>query len=152
MTRPVLVSMAVVLLGISCSQTNPSPLPVPPLSGEAASVLSSVPAWVTDPPEVPEGLRGQNNCTFPFGNPTLQWDFHPDGSCWERPGPDGWTRQHQYQVHGTAVNLCGGGPGDLNLIRVCREGGAGQPAPFCLGTTTTGPNGCALCVPTAVCH
>jgi hypothetical protein len=46
-------------------------------------------AWITDPEKLPAGLMGRNNCTFAFGQATAQWDLHPDGACWERPGPDG---------------------------------------------------------------
>jgi hypothetical protein len=151
-TRLVL-GVALATFMVSCSKFRPASPSEPSGAGGSGNIDSStVPAWVTDPPLVPEGLRGQTNCTFGFGNPSLQWGFHPDNACWERPGPDGWIRQQQYRIHGTAVALCDGGPGDVYVIRVCREGGAGQPTPFCLGTKTTGPLGCSICVPAAECY
>src|SRR5688572_12702391 len=57
----------------------------------------SLPAWIANPQEIPSGLKGKNNCTFRFGPGATGgiWDYHADGACWERPGPDGWVRQHQ---------------------------------------------------------
>ena len=120
---------------------------------QGASEAPLLAAWITDPESLPVGLRGQNNCTFAFGVdiPNAQWDFHPEGGCWERPGPDGWTRQQQHHVHVPQHARCGGGAGDVSPIRVCRPGGAGQPNP-CLENPTTGPTGCAICVRSLACH
>jgi hypothetical protein len=119
-----------------------------------ATGLLEVPHWVAEPSTLPLGLEGTNNCTrFAIGNTTAQWDFHSDGACWERQGPDGWTRQQQHRVHvESSSTSCGGGPADVFVIRVCREGGAGQPTPFCAFHQQTGPLGCAICVPGVVCH
>lgn len=121
------------LLVTGCSApVSPSPAditadhPVGP-SATVNQVVGSpeLPAWIAEPAVLPAGLRGLNNCTFPFGNPTVQWDFHPDGACWEHPAPEGWTRNQQHRVHATSVPLCGGGPGDVFPIRMCRPGGPG---------------------------
>ena len=112
--------------------------------------LASVPPWVVDPLELPSGLQGRNNCLFTFPEHFEQWNVHPEGACWERPVPDGWTRQQLHQVHMDVVPACGGRPGDVSSIRICRPGGANQPSPC---PTPTGPAGCALCVPAVVsCH
>ena len=108
----------------------------------------ALPAWITHPEELPPGLMGRNNCTFLFGQ-AAQWDFHPDGACWERPGPDGWTRQQQHRVHVWQLAACGNGPGDVSPVRVCRA--PGEPNP-CHINALTGPTGCALCVRSVECH
>lgn len=79
----------------------------------------STPNWITDPEEFPAGLIGTNNCAFPIGRAGYaQWNYHEDAACWERPGPDGWTRQHMHNVHIFADSHCGGQPGDAFAIRV----------------------------------
>lgn len=108
------------------------------------------PEWVRVPEVLPEGLRGQNNCLWPFGVAAV-WDFHADAGCWERPGPDGWTRQQTHRIHVSANADCGGGAADVAPIRLCREGGAGQIAP-CAFHPSTGPQGCAICVRSVTCH
>src|SRR5262245_27256864 len=108
-----------------------------------------IPMWIASPSELPEDLRGRNNCTFAFGQSAAQWDFHPEGACWERPGPDGWTRNQQYRVHVPALAECGGGAGDVSPIRICRAPGELNP---CHINPTTGPRGCALCVLSLACH
>jgi len=108
-----------------------------------------IPAWLADPDTLPLGLRGRNNCRFSFGQSTAQWDFHPDGACWERPGPDGWTRQQQHRIHVPHLADCGGGAGDVSPIRVCRAPGEANPCPV---NPLTGPTGCALCVRAVACH
>ena len=163
MTSAVPVSVAIVLtlFVAGCSPpVSPSPTGVDAgrTVGLSAPLNQSVgppdlPAWIAEPAELPAGLRGRNNCTFPFGNATVQWDFHPDGACWEHPAQDGWTRNQQHLVHATSVPLCGGGPGDVFPIRMCRAGGPGQPGPSpACETPTTGPNGCVICVRSVVCH
>ena len=109
----------------------------------------ALPSWITEPAHFPEDLMGRNNCSFAFGQPTAQWDFHSDGACWERPGPDGWTRQQQHRIHVRQLAACGGGSGDVSPVRVCRA--PGQPNP-CLINPTTGPTGCALCIRNVACH
>lgn len=149
------LGIALVALLSSCSSSrSPSTeatdiVDLRSLPSEAA--LQLPPAWVTDPAEFPPGQIGTNNCTFAFGQIVPQWNFHPDAGCWERPGPEGWTRQQQHRIHVPHLAACGGGPGDVSPIRVCRPGGAGQPSP-CLVNLTTGPNGCAVCVKAFVCH
>ena len=118
------------------------------LTDPGASVSKSLPDWAKYPEEMPQGLRGRNNCTFPIASGS-QWNFHEDGSCWERPGPDGWTRQQQHNVHVPHLPLCGNGPADIGSIRICR--GPGQPSP-CANNPRTGPNGCAVCVPSIACY
>lgn len=143
-------------LAMSCaSPTSPGVHPTVsmPASVDYQIGPPELPAWIADPEVLPAGLQGQNNCTFPFGNTTVQWDFHPDGACWEHPAQDGWTRNQQHRVHASSVPLCGGGPGDVFPIRMCRAGGAGQPGPSsACETATTGPNGCVICVRSVVCH
>jgi hypothetical protein len=154
------------LLFIACdhigSPSNPGPVSSVAAPRSATDSLTasnaqigaerlSLPAWVNNPQDFAPGLMGRNNCTFPLGAAGAQWDFHPDGACWERPGPDGWTRQQQHRVHVPTLAICGGGSGDVSPIRVCRPGGAGQPNP-CFINAATGPNGCALCVVDFTCH
>lgn len=111
-------------------------------------IANALPAWIVYPSTLPQGRVGKNNCTFAFGQVVPQWDFHPDAGCWEYQGPDGWTRQQQQKIHVPNFPPCGGGPGDANAIRVCRDGGAGQSSPC----GDTGPNGCAVCVRNPTCH
>ena len=106
---------------------------------------ADLPEWVLNPATVPHGLQGQNNCTFAFGQ-NAQWDFHPDGACWEHSAPDGLTRQQLHNVHFPTATFCGGGPGDSSAIRVCGTPGAETVC------GKTGPNGCAVCVPQTSCH
>jgi hypothetical protein len=114
---------------------------------QATSVL---PAWVINPVTLPPGRAGKNNCTFPFPA-DYQWDLHPEGGCWERSGPGGWTRKQFQRIHIPSFASCGGGAGDATAIQVCRAGGRGQPSP-CLIDPTTGPMGCARCVVNPECH
>jgi hypothetical protein len=116
---------------------------------DGAREARELPAWITEPAEVPEGLRGTNNCAFYVPLAGAQWSFHPDGACWERPGPDGWTRQQQHNVHVPSHPECNGRPADVSPIRVCRN--PFEPNP-CHMSATTGPNGCAVCVKKVVCH
>jgi hypothetical protein len=145
--------MALAILSLACGPTD---TPLTAVEGGSVASLSEnagpplLPAWVTHPEAFPKGLEGRNNCTFAFGQTIPQWDFHPDAGCWERPGPDGWTRQQQHLLHVPQLPSCGGGAADVSPIRVCREGGAGQESP-CPGLVT-GPNGCALCVRVLACH
>lgn len=146
-----LIVSALLLACDSVPQPSNSLDPVHSLADQ--TTLVGMPRWITEPSEFPEGLKGTNNCTFALGQPGAQWDFHSDGGCWERQGPDGWTRQQQHLVHVPSIVECGGGPGDVSPIRACREGGAGQPGPCPFGPKPiTGPNGCALCVAMLVCH
>lgn len=113
--------------------------------------------WIYNPSKMPPGLIGKNNCSpdfgFAFG---ADPDFHPvdeadplQGSCWERQGHDGFVRQQLQAVHFAAAPQCGGGPGDINAIRICRVGGRGQSTPC----GPTGNAGCALCTPgPPTCH
>jgi hypothetical protein len=112
-----------------------------------------LPAWIVAPAVIPPGLEGRNNCTFALGPGATGgiWDYHAEGACWERPGPDGWFRQQQNVVHVPQHASCGGGPADVSPIRICRAGGQGQPTP-CDVNPTTGPLGCAICVRSVVCH
>ena len=157
MTYRTRLSLGIVLVALlsSCSISRPPSTPAAEIedlrSLPSEAALASPPAWVMDPAEFPPGRIGSNNCTFAFGQIVPQWNFHPDAGCWERPGPEGWTRQQQHRIHVPNFAACGGGPGDVSPIRVCRQGGAGQPSP-CLVNPTTGPNGCAVCVKAFVCH
>jgi len=117
-------------------------------------------SWVFSPFEFPLGLIGTNNCTFGFAQ-NLQWDFHPDGGCWEHTGPEGWVRQQQNNVHIPTHARCGGEPGDSTSIRICRRDDDGSPvqgypAPCGIRPTpefpTTGPNGCSVCYVRVTCH
>src|SRR5262252_5650305 len=112
------------MLAAACSHKD---LPTAP---ETTAIVQrdtiDLPSWVASPAVLPAGQVGQNNCTFPFGQDVPQWNFHPDAGCWERPGPDGWTRQQFQKIHIPNFPSCGGGPGDGTAIRVCRAGGAGQ--------------------------
>ena len=142
-------SIARVVLLASCSS------PTSPLEGvtgtEGSASLKAapegIPAWVLEPEALPAGLQGQSNCTFPAEG---QWDVHPDGGCWERPGPDQWIRQQSNRNHVDSLPRCGGGAGDVALVRVCRQGSEDEISP-CDGAPT-GPLGCALCVRVVTCH
>ena len=117
-----------------------------------SAAAKELPAWIVSPATLPPGRVGKNNCTFGFGDNVPLWDFHPDAGCWERSGPDGWTRQQNQNIHFESFpSACGGGPGDATGIRVCRAGAIGQPSP-CSLDSTTGPSGCARCVINPVCH
>ena len=145
--------LAIVALALACVDGAVQPLSTvdAALSLSRESDPLATPKWVTDPEVFPEGLKGTSNCSFPFGQSTAQWNFHSDGACWERPGPDGWTRQQQNIVHVPHHAQCGGGPADVSPIRICRAGGRDQQTP-CPNGPLTGSNGCALCVPALVCH
>jgi hypothetical protein len=112
-------------------------------------VNGAIASWILNPDTLPPGRMGKNNCTFAFGQVVPQWDFHPDAGCWERPGPEGWTRNQQYKIHVPQHDACGGGPADVSPIRVCLAPGLANPCPI---NATTGPNGCALCVRSVICH
>ena len=136
---------------MSVSQSNATPSDIRgviPPSG-ILPVNGAIPSWLLNPEELPPGRRGKNNCTFAFGQNIPQWDFHPDAGCWERPGPDGWTRQQQSKMHVPEHPDCGGGPADVAPIRVCQAPGLANPCPI---NPMTGPNGCALCVRSVTCH
>lgn len=124
--------------------------PQPAAASVATKPASGLAAWITEPAALPGGRVGKNNCTFPFPA-EYQWDAHPEGGCWERAGPGGWSRQQFQKIHIPNFASCGGGPGDATAIRVCRAGGRGQPSP-CLIDPVTGPNGCARCVINPTCH
>jgi hypothetical protein len=116
-------------------------------AGDPAGLSKPLPDWVANPAEMPIGLYGTNNCTYPFGV-AGQWDYYPDGACWERPGPDGWTRQQQHDVYVPSFAKCSNGPAALAPIRVCRRPFEASP---CAYNPNTGPNGCAICVPRFTC-
>jgi len=145
------IALTILVAGCGTSSSTASPLEVTDgaISFEAVSGPPLIPAWLTTPEELPPAFRGRNNCTFKFGQATAQWDFHPDGGCWERPGPDGWTRQQQYKIHVPQHLACGGGAGDVSPIRVCRAPGEEDPCPI---NPLTGPTGCALCVASLTCR
>ena len=146
------VALTIQLL-VACARSEAPATPVGPYAPVSTTQGLAgppvVPAWVTDPEALPPGLRGRNNCTFAFGQTIPQWDFHPDAGCWERPGPDGWTRQQQFKLHVPQLAACGGGAGDVSPVRVCREPDQTNPCPI---NPRTGPTGCALCVRNVTCH
>jgi hypothetical protein len=147
--------LVILLLGCSApvSPSASGPVAAVGAGGPLRSISLELPPWIAEPAVLPAGLQGTNNCSFPFGNTSAQWDFHPDGACWEHPAPDGWTRNQQHRVHASSVPLCGGGPGDVSPIRMCRAGGPGQPGPSpACETPQTGPNGCVICIRSVVCH
>lgn len=136
----------VVFLGACSSPT--SPLEGTGGSDRTASLKAhepGIPAWVLNPQALPAGLQGRNNCTFEEPG---RWDAHPEGGCWERPGPDGWTRHQSNAIHFDSLPRCGGGPGDVAQIRVCQSGQEFQDSPC----GETGERGCALCVRVVTCH
>jgi hypothetical protein len=153
---------------------GPSEIPSPAGSATSPAGISTEgeTEWIYNPPALPKGRIGKNNCSpeFPFGfggDP----EFHPvdandpiTSSCWQKDEThDGWARQQLHAVHIESAPLCGGGPGDIvlntdhpdaegfeHVIRVCRPGGRGQLSPC---GTSTGPGGCAVCTPVTVdCH
>jgi hypothetical protein len=136
---------------LACAEANaPADLRVVATSQtvSAAADAPLIPSWAANPEVFPAELQGTNNCTFP---PPLnvQWNFHPEGGCWERAAPDGWTRQQQHRIHVFSLTECNGGPGDVSPIRICRAPDLPNPCPI---NATTGPNGCALCVRSISCH
>jgi hypothetical protein len=137
--------------GTPSSSTQQTRVGGGPLVGGSvlAQSASGLPAWIVEPPTLPSGRVGQNNCTFAFGLVVPQWDFHPDAGCWEHAGPDGWTRQQFQKIHVPSHPACGGGPGDATAIRVCQAPGLANP---CSPDQTTGSNGCAQCVVNTECH
>ena len=145
---------AVAACTIPDTKMGPTPVRTGAIALELADVMASptgIAAWILAPPDLPAGWVGKSNCTFLFGPLNARWDFHPEGGCWEHPGPDGWTRQQFQRVHVPSFASCGGGPGDATAIRVCRTGGQGQPSP-CPIDALTGPTGCARCVVNPQCH
>jgi hypothetical protein len=163
---------ALVAFCCACGDTSIAPFApsrtVPPAPGGVSSAgslsLTQSPefgsdAWIYNPAELPPGLIGKNNCTFAFPM-TVVPNFHPQneadplrGSCWERHagqegGHDGLSREQTLALHLPAATACGGRPGDLAGIRVCRPGGRGQETPC----GPTGPNGCAACDEKMTCH
>ena len=153
------LSVAIALMALSMISCASPSAPTPAIgvdmtqSQEVLGGPPSIPAWIADPAVIPSGRKGKNNCTFPLGAGATGgiWDYHADGACWERSGSDGWVRQHQNVVHVPQHASCSGGPADVSPIRICREGGARQPNP-CDVNTTTGLLGCAVCVRSVVCH
>ena len=144
----VCASMALVVSLGACSSPT-SPLEGITLSeGSSSLKAGAIPAWVLEPEALPAGLQGQSKCTFGFAG---QWDAHPEGGCWERPGPDQWIRQQANLLHNESLNLCGGGPGDVAQIRVCNADVGEDVVSPCDGAVT-GPRGCALCVRVVTCH
>jgi len=148
------VTGLVVFLAACANPATPSSVASQPPAGTGSSLValsaSELPNWIRNPSTLPPGKVGKNNCTFPFGQNVPQWNFHPNAGCWEQDGEDGWTRQQFQAIHVPNFAPCGGGPGDATAIRVCRVGGAGQPAP-CFDAVT-GETGCALCVANPTCH
>lgn len=114
----------------------------------AETAIGELPEWIASPARVPSGLVGIVDCSFPFGQIAMP-GFHADAACWERPGPDGFVRQQFTRIHVASFPQCNGGPGDAEAIRVCKEGGAGQPTPC---GEPTGPTGCARCIVNPTCH
>ena len=143
------VSVVVFLACAEASAPSESSSMASDLDGALLAKAVTIPAWVLNPETLPPGLRGTNNCTFRFGANTTQWNFHEDGGCWERPGPDGWTRQQAHRIHVPELAECNGGPGDVSPIRVCQAPGLENPCPI---NPTTGPNSCAQCVRSFNCH
>ena len=143
------------LLGTASCATPASPEPVQASSTAAANLLTDDTSWVAQPSTFPIGWMGRNNCTFAIpiaaGSDPV-WDAHPEGGCWERPGPDNQTRQALNAVHYNSLAACGGGPGDISGLRLCVADAIGQ-APVETICGPTGPGGCAVCEPaTTVCH
>ena len=126
----------------SCQRSDDLPTQVEP----------SANAWSWAPEELPEGLQGRNTCE----PSTLlgireQWNFHPEGGCWQREAPDGFVRQQLYHVHLFSIGACAGGAGDLDVVRACvLPPLPGQVTPCGFSAT----NGCTACPPTGTvtCH
>ena len=146
----VCASMALVVSLAACSSPTS---PLEEVTGSDGSRTlkaggSGIPAWVLNPQALPVGMQGQNNCTFAFAG---QWDAHPEGGCWEHPGPDGWIRQQANLLHSESLGRCDSGPGDAYQIRVCKAGVGEDVVSPCDGALT-GPLGCAICVRVVTCH
>ena len=98
------VSMALAMILPGCSgPVSPSlsstvQINSPLGSLRSESATSSLPVWITEPVVLPDGRVGKNNCTFALPA-EYQWNAHPEGGCWEHPGPDGWARQQFQKVH-----------------------------------------------------
>jgi hypothetical protein len=113
----------------------------------ARESASELPAWIVNPPALPPGRVGKNNCTFAFGQNVPQWNFHPDAGCWEHAGPDGWTRQ-QYQKLHIRVSLSAAAVLEMVCYPVCRAP-VRQPA---LHEPTYWTERLRCCVVSFVCH
>jgi hypothetical protein len=118
-------------------------------SAQHATTQTQLPDWIVNPPTLPPGRVGKNNCKFEFGHEGADWTVHPDAGCWEHEGPGGWTRQQFQKIHVPKLPQCNDRQADLTGIRVCRAGGKDQDSP-CGGKT--GPTGCAGCVANPTCH
>jgi hypothetical protein len=158
---PVATTMCVMVSLIACAAPDTGPAPTAPSLVERSAsrigglvvlqTATGLPAWIVEPSALPPGTVGKNSCTFSLGPNVPQWDFHADAGCWEHAGPDGWTRQQFERIHIPSSPACGGGPGDVAAVRICKAGGLGQPSPCPLGPVT-GPSGCAPCVSDTTCH
>jgi hypothetical protein len=127
--------------------------------------------WIRHPQFLDESQHGTTNCSPHVASDPTKFNFgmntgcgveaqHEFSACFERQtGYDGWIRQHSHALHCDSTPACGGGPGDLYVVRLCRAGEGppgtwqGQESPGC---GTTGPFGCVPCFypmgSPAICH
>ncbi len=105
-------------------------------SNTARAQASGLPDWILQPEVLPSGLEGFDNCTF-----ALNGVLEPDGTCWERSGPQGIKREQFSGLRVLSLQACGGGPGHVAGIRICRLDFPGQLT-LC---GRAGPRGCAGC-------
>jgi hypothetical protein len=96
---------------------QPASTPAQPASTQTPTA-NQLPDWIVNPKTLPPGRVGKNNCKLPFGVDVPDWKFHQDAGCWERPGPDGWTRQQFQKLHVPKFRECNDRPGDATAIRV----------------------------------
>jgi hypothetical protein len=81
--------------------------------------------WIFGPAELDADVtQADSNCDFVmFGLPPTipKWDLHPTAACLQRHwGNSGIYRQQARDLHVTSLPaLCGGGPGDIDEIRLC---------------------------------
>lgn len=141
--------LSVCLAGCELASDQPTELDDLGSTSRAVTAEAAIPSWVLNPVDFPPEKMGVLDCAYPFGCGSPDPTLHPEAGCWEKePTEDGWVRQQIHQVHCGQLATCNGGPGDANLIRVCR--GANEVSP-CEGKVT-GQNGCAICVTDPVCH
>jgi hypothetical protein len=171
------LALLVAIIGLTGCGNKPDK-PVDSIHGSTNLPVAGdepVEEWIRIPAEIPAQFVGTSNCKFAFGQ-SAKWDYHPDGSCRETPGPADtlpvigpvrWWRNQQHDVHIPSFHTipaskCEGGPADVSPIRVCLaktvsdvapgDPVAGAAVPFHCLNPTTGPSGCAVCVASYKCE
>jgi hypothetical protein len=86
--------------------------------------------------------------TFPFPAAVSVY-VHPTAACQEKAsGVSGIHRQQGRDLHVSSLKGCGGGPGDIAEIRLCKLGWANTTTPY----GPAGPNACVGLKVVPTCH